>query len=157
MNSTEHIHILIAEDDDDDVFMLENSLREQFPHWQYTFFTNGQELLTYLSSKTHHTNAFPRSNGESVSGIISLIILDINMPRKDGIQTVKEIRQLPAYAMVPVVGFSTTNSLLQVEEFIKQGGNSFLQKPDNYNDFHQLVGQLPLLINQASSTSGNQP
>ncbi|MDJ1484071.1 response regulator [Cytophagaceae bacterium YF14B1] len=156
MNSTEHIHILIAEDDDDDVFMLENSLREQFPHWRYTFFTNGQELLTYLSSKTTHANTFPGNNTEETSTIISLIILDINMPRKDGIQTVKEIRQLPAYAMVPVIGFSTTNSLLQVEEFIKQGGNSFMQKPDNYNDFHLLVGQLPLLISQASSADGSQ-
>lgn len=156
MKSTEQIHILIAEDDDDDVFMLENSLREQFPHWQYTFFTNGQELLTYLSSKFTHSTTFPVKSPEEASSIISLIILDINMPRKDGIQTVKEIRQLSAYAQVPVIGFSTTNSLLQVEEFIKQGGNSFIQKPDNYNDFHLLVGQLPLLISQASSTSGSK-
>jgi len=127
--------LLIAEDDADDVFMMESVLKSTHADWQYIFFSNGNDLIYYL---LHPSPAEPLP--------VSLILLDINMPRKDGMQTLTEIRKIPAYATVPVVGFSTSVATFMVQQFLESGGTYFLQKPDTYDQLQELVARLPGII-----------
>jgi CheY-like chemotaxis protein len=123
--------LLVAEDDPDDRYILELLLKKNFPNWEYNISHNGQDLLTYVAN-------LPENSPE-----ISLIVLDINMPLKDGIETLKELRTNPKYKQLPIVGFSTAQEKTIMERFLKAGGTLYLQKPDRLSDIESVILRLP--------------
>lgn len=121
--STDSFFLVIAEDDTDDAFLLESAISQIAKNWKFVILTDGSRLLAYLSelqAANRHTS-------------ISLIMLDINMPRKDGLQTLQEIRQMSVFDAIPVIGLSTTNDESTRQRFYGYGGNAFFQKPGDYS------------------------
>lgn len=135
--------ILIAEDDADDRFLLKSAFDENGFYDKLTFVENGVELMEYL-------NNCITSAPELLPGFI---LLDLNMPKKDGREVLKEIKSSADFKTIPVVIFSTTNSRLEMERCYELGANSYITKP---NSFEQLI-QTVAAIRQYWLNINNRP
>lgn len=127
--------LIAAEDDPDDREILQLVFKSHFPDWKYNILHNGHVLLTYLAN-------LPESSPD-----ISLILLDMNMPVKNGIETLEELRANPKYKHIPIVGFSTAYDKQTIEKFLKAGGTLYLQKPDTIDDIEAIIHKLPEIAN----------
>ena len=123
--------ILIADDDADDRMLLETAFHEIGYTGKIGFVSNGEELTDYLDNL----------DGGIKPGVI---ILDLNMPRKSGIEVLKELRSKSVFEKVHIVVFSTTRNESEVQECLNQGADSYFVKPINYNallDFANGIDQ----------------
>jgi CheY-like chemotaxis protein len=118
--------ILIAEDDADDRFLLRTAFEENGFDDQLHFVENGVELLDYLSQCLTDTGQL----------LPDFILLDLNMPKKDGREALREIKQTAQLKLIPVIIFSTTNNKQEIVRCYELGANSYITKP---NSFEQLI------------------
>jgi CheY-like chemotaxis protein len=114
--------ILIAEDDSDDRLLAEDALKECGVTADLRFVTDGVELMDYLQGKDKYKipGGAPKP---------SLIILDLNMPRKDGREALREIKADAALKRIPVVILTTSTADSDVAGVYGLGANSFISKP----------------------------
>lgn len=98
------------------------------------FVEDGEELLNYLTLQ----NGFTADNAPRPS----LILLDLNMPRKDGFEALKEIKTHPGLCRLPVVVLSTSAAKEDVKRAYGLGGNSYITKPQNFNRLTELIACL---------------
>jgi len=129
--------ILMADDDQDDHLLMEEAWAESFPENDLRFVSNGEELMDYLhrEGKYIDVTASPRPN---------LIFLDLNMPRKNGREALKEIKGHPELRQIPVIVFTTAFSPDDVVQAYALGANSFISKPvtfDELVDVMRTMGQ----------------
>jgi CheY-like chemotaxis protein len=123
------VTILVAEDDPDDRLFTKSALAKSRLANDLRFVEDGQELMDYLRGVGDYADPerAPRPG---------LILLDINMPRKDGISALKEIKQSPELRSIPVVILTTSRAERDIVESYELGVNSFISKPVT---FDQLV------------------
>jgi CheY-like chemotaxis protein len=129
------IVILMADDDDDDRLLAKDALAESQISGDLHFVENGEELLDYLNHRGKYTQVAqaPRPG---------LILLDLNMPRKDGREALREIRADPELRRIPVVVLTTSKADTDVGAIYELGANSFISKPFQ---FEALVGVMKVL------------
>lgn len=124
--------ILIAEDDADDRFLLQAAFEENGFTDQLNFVENGVEVLEYLSTiNTKEEKKYPK-----------FILLDLNMPKKDGREVLKELKQHPSFKKIPVVIFSTTNNEQEMRRCYELGANSYITKPNSFESLLRTVAAL---------------
>ena len=123
------ITILMADDDQDDQLLMEEALLEGFPVSRLYFVSDGEELLEYLYGQGQYEDPVKAPRPD-------LILLDLNMPKKDGREALKEIKTHPKLRHIPVVIFTTSYSAADVTRTYELGANSFVTKPVT---FEQLV------------------
>ena len=125
--------ILMVDDDEDDFFLVKSAFEEtDFPfRYQLDFLSNGQDLMDYLRRIGKYSD--PASSPEPC-----LILLDLNMPRKDGRETLREIKADPALGDIPVVIFTTSSS--EEDKVLTQnlGALTFITKPASFDELVQL-------------------
>lgn len=121
--------ILIAEDDADDRFLLETAFNENGFSEQLYFVPDGVELMRFLNKQT-------------VAAQPSFIILDLNMPKKDGREVLGEIKSNPELKDIPVIIFSTTNNEQEMKRCYQLGANSYITKPNSYHHLLEIIAQL---------------
>ncbi|HET7184334.1 MAG TPA: response regulator [Terriglobales bacterium] len=121
-NGGELVRILLAEDDDDDFYLTDRALKENRLRNEISRVKDGEELMEYL----RHEGKFAGSNGFPAP---SLILLDLNMPRKDGREALKEIKSDPKLRHIPVVVLTTSRAEEDVVRSYQLGVNSFITKP----------------------------
>jgi len=109
--------IFIADDDNDDTFLFTDALSSIDPSIKLEVVKNGLALISLLS------NLSP-----------DLLFLDLDMPGKNGLECLVDIRRNPLYALLPIVVFSSTTSPANIETAYEMGGDLFFIKPANYND-----------------------
>ncbi len=137
----EEIFILIAEDDADDRFLLKTAFEENGFNDTLCFVENGVEALEYLYKQNAEGNhSFPR-----------FILLDLNMPKKDGREVLKELKQHPQLKKIPVVIFSTTNNEQEMKRCYELGANSYITKPNSFESLLKTVAALRSYWMQTSS------
>jgi CheY-like chemotaxis protein len=138
------IFILIAEDDADDRFLLQAAFEENGFKDKLYFVENGVEALDYLQQlcDTGDELTLPR-----------FILLDLNMPKKDGREVLKELKQHPELKKIPVVIFSTTNNEQEMRRCYELGANSYITKP---NSFESLLKTVAALRSYWMHTTGAQ-
>jgi len=127
------LSILIADDDEDDYLLILEALKEAgmddtAVHWV----KDGIEILEYLSSRLNGNNG---SSGQ----LPSVILLDLNMPRKDGREALEEIKSHPSFRKIPVIIMTTSSADTDVTKSYDLGVNSFIQKPDRFQDLVEIV------------------
>lgn len=120
---TKH-NILIVDDDADDREIIRDAFMANWQEPEYLFMDNGDKLLEYLNEHGE--------NGQ----LPSLILLDLNMPGKDGREALKEIKSSMQYHRIPIVVFTTSSSGRDKQMVYDLGANCFVTKPDT---FHKLV------------------
>lgn len=126
--------ILIADDDADDRMFVEQALRQTGYSHEIRTVEDGEDLLNYLQHKGPYseTNA-PRP---------TLLILDLNMPRMNGFQALKIIKDDVALRRLPVVVMSTSTADEDILRSYDLGVNSFVIKPFHYNRLVEVISAL---------------
>jgi CheY-like chemotaxis protein len=122
MNSTPDKLILMAEDDADDRLLIQDALNECEMGDRLRFVGDGEELMDYLLRRGNYA-------AEGKAPRPGLILLDLNMPRKDGREALREIRAHPELRRIPVVAFTTSKADTDVNRLYDLGVNSFVTKP----------------------------
>lgn len=120
--------IYLADDDPDDRYLICDAIKQIDPEIQIIEAENGSDLLLSIEEK------------ELLSSV--LIVLDMNMPRMNGLETLIAIRSNPFHATVPAVMISTSADPRLVESAYKEGINDFISKPNSYDEFVDLAGKL---------------
>jgi CheY-like chemotaxis protein len=126
--------ILIADDDADDRLFLDQAFRHHHFGHDVKFVTDGVELMDYLTRQ----NGFSSENAPTPS----LILLDLNMPRKNGFQALAEIRADPYLKRLPIVVLSTSSATDDVDRSYSMGVNSYMVKPGSFNRLTEMIGSL---------------
>jgi Response regulators consisting of a CheY-like receiver domain and a winged-helix DNA-binding domain len=124
--------ILIAEDDDDDFLLTEQALGEAHLRNPLKRAADGQELMDYLERRGVYRDrkVFPDP---------ALILLDLNMPRKDGREALREIKASPQLRHIPVVVLTTSKAEEDIVRSYELGVNSFIIKPVTFGGFVEAV------------------
>ena len=110
--------IVIADDDEDDRQLFSEALDELKLKTSVYTVKDGVELMDYLSKEE--------------TPMPYLLFLDLNMPRKNGLQCLKEIRQSERLKEIVVTIYSTSSSEKDIEETFQSGANGYLKKPNNF-------------------------
>ncbi len=129
------ITILVADDDADDRAMIEDAMRESRLRNSIQFVADGEELMDYLLGRERFADRekFP---------FPGLLLLDLNMPKKDGREALKEIRSDPALRALPVVVLTTSKAEEDIYRTYNMGVNSFITKPVTFDALVGLVRDL---------------
>ena len=124
--------IVIADDDEDDLKLAQDAMVRAQINCDIRVVKDGHELMDYLRLTGIYNggDAVPRPD---------LILLDLNMPRKDGRQALKEIKSCTSLKSIPVVAFTTSNSKSDINKMYELGANSYLVKPDSYHELVELM------------------
>lgn len=123
MNSPRQpITILMADDDPDDRLMTQEAFAECRLGNPLHFVTDGEQLMDYL----HRRGQYDDDDAYPMPG---LVLLDLNMPRKDGREALHEIKADPRLRAIPVVILTTSKAEEDVLRSYKDGVNSFISKP----------------------------
>jgi len=120
--------IFLADDDSDDCAVFEDALNELNDNVRLTVSNDGVELLDTLH--------------ETVPPPPYVIFLDINMPRKDGFESLKEIRETEKMKGIPVVILSTSSSQNIIDMAFLLGANYYICKPTSYPMLKQMIGKV---------------
>ncbi|QJW89047.1 response regulator [Spirosoma taeanense] len=126
--------ILIADDDTDDRMFLEQAMRQNGYTQTIRFVEDGEELMEYLRREGRYA--------ETSAPWPNLLILDLNMPRKNGFQALEEIKDDPKLRRLPVVVMTTSSADEDVIKTYNLGVNSFVTKPFNFNRLVEMIGAL---------------
>lgn len=127
--------ILMAEDDEDDYVIARDVFADHRIMNELKWVKDGQELLDYLRRKGKYAD--PKESPDP-----GLILLDLNMPRKDGREALKEIKTDPKLRRIPVVVLTTSKAEEDVVRSYDLGVNSFITKPVDFRQFVEVVKTL---------------
>jgi CheY-like chemotaxis protein len=129
------ITILMADDDADDQLMAREAMEEAGLTNVLKFVEDGEELLDYL----RRTGAYADPDSAPRPG---LILLDLNMPRMDGREALREIKADPELRRIPVVVLTTSKSEEDILRTYDLGVNSFITKPVTFEGLVEVMKQL---------------
>ncbi len=126
------IPILVADDDADDRLMIKDAFQESLIRNEIKFVRDGEELIDYLNRKGQYQDA-------TQNPLPGLILLDLNMPRKDGREALREIKANPALRHIPIVVLTTSRAEEDVYRTYSMGVNSFVTKPVTFESLVNLI------------------
>ncbi len=129
--------ILIVEDDEGHAILIRENLEAAGLSNRIERFCDGQAILDFFFK------ANPRrgSNGESF-----LILLDIRMPKVDGIEVLRRLKADPQLHKLPVIMLTTTDDTREVERCHEFGCNGYIQKPVDYEKFTEAIRRIGLFL-----------
>ncbi len=126
MSATEPVVILLADDDPDDRLLTIRALKRSRLRNEIYTVEDGEELMDYLYRRGPYADPArsPRPG---------LILLDLNMPRKDGREALREIKSDPALWRIPVIVLTTSNAEADILRSYDLGVNAFITKPVTFD------------------------
>ncbi len=130
--SSRPIVILMADDDADDRMLTRDALEESHLANEIRFVADGEELMDYLL----HRKSFAEAADAPRPGVI---LLDLNMPRKDGREALAEIKAEPSLRRIPVVILTTSKAEEDVYRSYDLGANSYITKPVTFDALVEVM------------------
>ncbi len=127
------LFIIIAEDDADDRFLLQTAFNENGFKDDLHFIPDGYELMEYL--KTHKNVSTPSQK-------LDFILLDLNMPKKNGREVLAEMNADPILKQIPVVVFSTTSNDTERKRCFELGAKAYVTKPVTFAALIQSIVEI---------------
>jgi CheY-like chemotaxis protein len=137
MEMTREVVVLIADDDLGHVRLIEKNLRRAGLHNPIERFENGQAILDFL---------FGRGERRRAKEASYLLLLDIRMPKVDGVEVLRQIKADGELKKIPVVMLTTTDEPREVEHCHALGCGNYVVKPVNYDKFAEAIQQFGLFI-----------
>ena len=131
-NSRREIVILIADDDADDRLMAKEALEENRLKNKVRFVADGEELMDYLYCRGKYS-------AEGSAPRPGIILLDLNMPKKDGREALTEIKADPELRQIPVIILTTSKSEEDILRTYDLGVNSFITKPVSFVSLAEVM------------------
>ena len=129
------VKVLLADDDPDDWQLMLEAFGENGLAHELDCVENGEELMEYL----HRRGRYSKLQKTSLP---QLILLDLNMPRKDGREALKEIEADPVLRRIPVVALTTSVAEEEIRRSYDLGANSYIIKPATFKSLVELVKTL---------------
>jgi len=124
------ITIFLTEDDKDDQNIFKEALNEIEISFHIANFENGEELLEHL--------------GNNLDLLPDIIFLDLNMPKLNGMDCLKILRNDPRYANLFVAIYSTSGSKENIENAFMAGANAYIRKPNDFGELKNVLRELLL-------------
>ena len=137
MSELEQIEILMAEDNPNDAEMTQRALRKHNLGNKLFWVKDGAEALDFIFCRGSFA-------GRDRTYPPKLILLDIKMPRVDGIEVLRQLKADPAARMIPVVVMTSSNEERDVLESYRLGVNSYIVKPVDFPAFLDVVAKIGL-------------
>ena len=140
---TNEIEILLVEDDPADLELTLHSLRQNRMATLIHVARDGEEALDYLFGHGPYRDRVERQ--------LKLVLLDLKLPRVDGLEVLRAIKSDPHMRAIPVVILTSSREEKDMAESYRLGVNSYIQKPVNFEHFREIVSKLSLywlLVNQ---------
>jgi len=123
----ELFYVILADDDEGDKLIFREALEELDKTIVFKTVDNGVELMEYLTQQNVH--------------LPHLIFLDLNMPRKNGLQCLKEIRANEKLKDLCIAIYSTSDNEIDMEETFLNGANIYINKPNDFNVLKKLISK----------------
>jgi CheY-like chemotaxis protein len=124
--SSQPITILLADDDEDDRELIRDAIPDEHLAAEMKFVTDGQDLLDYLRRQGAYANASVRAPRPKI------ILLDLNMPRMDGLEALAVISADDSLRRIPVLALTTSNDPDDIRRTYELGASSFITKPASF-------------------------
>jgi CheY-like chemotaxis protein len=132
------IKIVIVDDDIDDHFIIKDAIRYEIPNAEILSFYDGQNAVDYLLQKGKHKSEFYRQP--------HLVLLDINMPRKDGFETLSELKNSPLSGVLIMI-MTTSTDKGDMEKADRLGADGFYTKPNTLLNFRTMIREIISKVN----------
>jgi len=126
------IEILMVDDDLGDVKLMEESLKNSKLQLNFNHVKDGQECMEYLSRTGDYAKVIKPD----------LILLDLNMPKKDGRQVLEEIKTDQFLRKIPIVILTTSESESDINKTYDLGANCYITKPVDFDQFQKVVNDI---------------
>lgn len=136
---TDYIHIILADDDEDDRLFFTDAFSELKINTKVNIFNDGVELMNYLNSE------------EAV--LPQVLFLDLNMPKKNGIECLHEIKANNKFEDIAIAIYSTSSSEEHIEETFVNGANIYIKKPNDFDTLKKILSDV-VATNWQYHTSG---
>ena len=146
MPQHDEIEILLVEDNADDVELCLHALRKEKLSNKIHVARDGEEALDFLFARGQYSGRLPEQ-------LPRLVLLDLKLPKVDGIQVLREVKSAVITKCIPVVVLTSSREERDLVNSYQLGVNSYLQKPVDFEEFRNIVKQLGLywlVVNQAA-------
>lgn len=125
LESIKPLHFLLADDDEDDRHLFTEALNEAASGIQVSMVKDGEELMKLLNEKN--------------IVLPDIIFLDLNMPCKDGLECLKEILKTPHLKNIPVIIYSTSTHIKDINETFELGAFRYINKPNSFTGLTAII------------------
>ena len=129
MMKKQRIRVLLVEDSVDDVALLIQALKKVDVSIDLDVVNDGYEALQFLRRANSYANAAPPD----------LVLLDLNTPKKNGLEVLREVKADPRLKSIPVIVMTTSNSPSDVSEAYATGAACYLTKPEDFNNLKDFT------------------
>jgi len=149
MKPSSPVEILLVEDNQSDAILTMHALEKSKLANRIDIVRDGEEALDFLLCRGRFAN-------RSIERAPSLVLLDLKLPKIDGLDVLREIKSNPATKSIPVVVLTTSKEERDLVKSYQLGVNSYIQKPVNFAEFQEVVRQLGmywLLVNSKPPAS----
>jgi len=137
--TADYINICLADDDEDDRLFFTDAFDELKINTKVKTFNDGVELMNYLNSED--------------SILPNVLFLDLNMPKKNGVECLLEIKQNEKFSDIAIVIYSTSSSEEDIEETFVNGANIYIKKPNDFENLKKILSEV-VTMNWQYHTSG---
>lgn len=121
------MNLFLVEDSPADVFLVREAMKFEGLPFQLLLAEDGELAIRILDRVDAEVDPVP-----------DLLLIDLNVPRKDGIQVLERLRRIPRCQTVPVIVFSSSNSAVDRQRAFAMGANEYFRKPATLDEFMQL-------------------
>jgi CheY-like chemotaxis protein len=141
------VGIVLVEDDDGHATLVERNLRRAGISNGFVRFADGQEALDYFfgeppASAPHHAPGRP--SRDALANYV--VLLDLKMPRVDGFEVLRRLKDTPSTSSMPVIVLTTTDDPREIERCYELGCNVYITKPVEYDAFIEAVRRLGFFL-----------
>ena len=137
----QEVTILIAEDDDGHAELICDNLRESGLSNRIIRFCDGQEALDFFFGATPQDDLPRREHGRAY-----MLLLDIRMPKVDGVEVLKQLKSHPEWKNMPVIMLTTTDDPREIHKCYNLGCSCYVTKPVDYQKFSEMLTRLGLFL-----------
>jgi CheY-like chemotaxis protein len=159
MKNGETVSIILIEDDDGHATLVERNLRRAGISNGFLRFADGQQALDYFFGEPSVASAAGNGAGDypprqDLSNFV--VLLDLKMPRVDGFEVLRRLKEAPQTAPVPVIVLTTTDDPREIERCYELGCNVYITKPVEYDAFIEAVRRLGFFLQVVKLPQGQR-
>lgn len=146
------VEILLVEDNPDDLELAVHALRKEHLANNLEFARDGEEALDFIFCRGRH-------NGRNINHQPKLILLDLKLPKVDGLEVLRQVKDDPRTRAIPVVILTASREERDLVNGYQLGANAYIQKPVDFDQFRGIVKELGLfwlVVNQPPPTAAFQ-
>lgn len=122
-------HILLVEDNVEDIYMTQEAMKESSIPYSLNVVRDGEEAMSYLLRQGKYADIVQPD----------IILLDLNLPRKNGLEVLKEIKDNPDLRCIPVIALSTSSAQDDIQRACDLKANCYIIKPINFDKFLKVI------------------